>query len=172
MTRWLLGLALMLLPVAAAATPLPPPASIATGATEAARARPLPEGPRATRDLLLAIAEHESHFRDSIVRCAVKGDHGAAHGAYQLHPEAFGDHTAGEVCASDALQARLALTVIHSYLKMFPHLGITGAVRGFASGRPRKDTAAAREILALWRARRRAHTPITILTHVSVRRRR
>jgi hypothetical protein len=135
----------------------PAPASLVAAATTAAKAAPLAQGREATRDLLLAIAEHESSFRESIVRCHVRGDNGRAHGAYQLHTEAFGDHSAGEVCASDALQARLALTVLRQYMKMFPHLGIVGAVRGYASGRPRQDTAAAREILALWKARRAGH---------------
>jgi len=130
------------------------PAHLEVAALAAARASPLADGAGPTRDLLLAIAQHESHFRQSIVRCQVKGDHGRAHGAYQLWPASFGDHTAGEVCASDALQARLALVVIQKYLTMFPDLGVEGAVRGYASGRPRQDTTAAREILALWKARR------------------
>jgi hypothetical protein len=155
-----LVLAFLLTTLAADARPRradPPrraPAHLDAAALVAARAEPLAEGIVRTRDLLLAIAEHESHFRPSIVRCQVKGDHGRAHGAYQLHPEAFGDHTADEVCANDQLQARLALVVLQKYLKAFPDLGIEGAVRGYASGRPAKDTLAAREILAMWKARR------------------
>ncbi len=130
------------------------PAAVHAAATAAAKAAPLSVGRRSTRDLLLAIADHESSFRPSVMRCTETGDGGKAHGAYQLHPETFWDHTADEVCASDVLQARLALTAIRAYLTMFPHLGVEGAVRGYASGHPRKDTAAAREILELWRKRR------------------
>ena len=149
-----LALALVLLSTPALARK--PPPEITAAALAAARARPLAGHTLDTRDLLLAIAEHESRFRPDIARCAVLGDHGRAHGTYQLHPEAFGDHSAAEVCASPRLQARLALFVLHAYLKLAPELGVEGAVRGYASGRPRQATSAAREIMALWRARRAA----------------
>lgn len=132
------------------------PAGLEAAALAAASHAPLPVrgDARATRDLLLAIAEHESAFRFPIIRCKVTGDNGRAFGAYQLHREAMGDHTPEEVCASDTLQAKLALGALHRHLAVFPDLGIRGAVRGYASGFPTKDTKASREILMMWRARR------------------
>lgn len=127
------------------------PLAFRKAAEAAAKENPLPPGKIATEKLLLAIARHESGFRSDVARCRVKGDGGKAHGAYQIHPEGFGSHTAAEVCGSDRLQARLAVKILARYVTMFPSLGIVGAVRGYASGNPRRDTKAAREILALWR---------------------
>jgi hypothetical protein len=127
------------------------PISLQKAAEAAAKETPLPGGEAATKKLLLAIARHESGFRSDVIRCRLKGDGGKAHGAYQIHPEGFGSHTSAEVCGSDRLQARLAAKILAKYLTMFPSLGVVGAVRGYASGNPRRDTKAAREILALWR---------------------
>lgn len=146
-------LALALVLASSTALAKKPPASIDVAARAAAREKPLAVGPRATHQLLLAIAEHESRFRADIARCAVLGDRGRAHGTYQLHPEAFGSHTAAEVCGSDRLQARLALAALHAVIASAPELGVEGAVRGYASGNARRATPAAREILKLWRKR-------------------
>jgi hypothetical protein len=130
------------------------PAGIAEAARKAAVASPIQGDAAGTAALLLAIADHESAFRGSIIRCQVKGDNGRAHGAYQLHSEAFGDHTAHEVCNNDELQARLALAVLHRYLVMFPEHGVRGAIQGFASGHAARQTRASKEIWDMWQARR------------------
>lgn len=129
------------------------PPAIDNAARAAARDKPLAVGPRATHQLLLAVAEHESRFRADIARCAILGDRGRAHGSYQLHPEAFGSHTAAEICGSDRLQAQLALAALHANFNLHPELGVEGAVRGYASGNSLRRTRAAAEILQLWRAR-------------------
>lgn len=125
------------------------PKHIVDAAQKAATAKPMKAGPVASRELLLAIAEHESGFLDDVVRCRRRGDGGLAHGAYQLHPEAFGGHKRAEVCENDELQARLALAVLRIAEGKG---GLKRAVEIYASGRPR-STRASREILAIFRRR-------------------
>ncbi len=131
---------------------LPATRPIADAAHQVATQHPLAEGPAMTEAVLLAIAQHESGFRDSVRMCVRKGDMGRAIGTYQLHAGAWGSHTPIQICASDRLQAGLALGVLHRAEEMWPDLGWEGAVRAYAAGNPRASKAAD-EIIALVRLR-------------------
>ena len=139
---WKIALALVLL--------LAPPPVVLDAAHRAAHTSPLPEGEDATVAMLLAIGQHESGFRDSVRTCAKLGDGGLAYGTYQLHERAMGNYTTEDVCRNDYVQAWLAIGVLRRARRMWPELGLEGAVRAYASGTAKRDSKAAREIWDLY----------------------
>jgi hypothetical protein len=118
------------------------------------------DGVRRTALVLVAIAWHESGFREEVRTCAVRGDGGASLGTTQLHRGfAWFGHTAEEICGSDALQARLALRVlgVHRGRGVASEAGL---LRAYASGDAGRDTRAGRELrAALERTMRAAGAP-------------
>ena len=106
-------------------------------------------GLTATSLMLVAIGYHESKFDEKTRRCLPRP--GKYLGLYQILPGAnTKPHTVKEVCASDALQARLALRVLQRTLDRCPSCSPVHALRAYASGSAGVDSKEAREITNLW----------------------
>ena len=107
------------------------------------------EGALATGLMLVAIGFHESKFQEKTRRCLPR--RGAYLGLFQLQPGPnTRPFTAAEVCASDALQARLALGVLRRARERCKVCGAAYAVRAYASGDGARSSKEAREITELW----------------------
>ena len=132
---------------------------IAQAIADAAEAEPLWQGETGVRDtaaLLVAVGWHESGWREAVRRCAVRGDHGRSLGAYQLGAWAREPYASSEVCDSDALQARLALRVLHRHRARGVR-GVPALMRAYAAGNAAVRSRAAEEMTWLFeRTRRRA----------------
>lgn len=107
------------------------------------------EGPQraeATALLLVAIGRHESGFLEEVRRCRRSGDNGRSIGLYQLMgPWAWAGQKRNDICADDALQARLALRVLGIYRSTCGASTRT-LLQAYASGTCRRPTTAARAI--------------------------
>lgn len=107
------------------------------------------KGALATGLMLVAIGFHESRFQEKTRRCAPRP--GRYLGLYQLLPGPnTRPHTVAEVCASDALQARLALRVLQRARGRCPSCSPVYALRAYASGDGGVKSKEAREITELW----------------------
>ncbi|MCU0682411.1 MAG: hypothetical protein MUF34_09175 [Polyangiaceae bacterium] len=112
---------------------------------------PVPSHVAATATLLWAIGFHESGMRESVRRCGVKGDHGRSVGLFQLQRGwTWGGHEQGDICASDALQVRLALRVLKTYKSMNRGAPPRFWINGYASGDGGHPTRASKELRDLW----------------------
>jgi hypothetical protein len=123
--------------------------AITTAIADAAEADPLfagEHGAEKTALLLLSIAHHESGLRDNVRTCAVKGDGGRSISAYQLNGKwAWGGYAPEDICSSDALQAKLALRVLHRHVANGVR-GVPLLLRAYASGSAGKNTWQSREL--------------------------
>jgi hypothetical protein len=112
---------------------------------------PVPAHVAATATLLWAIGFHESGMREEVRRCAVTGDHGKSVGLFQLQRGwTWGGNEQKDICASDALQIRLALRVLKMYRSMNRSTPPRFWINGYASGDGGKPTLASKEIRDLW----------------------
>ncbi len=112
---------------------------------------PVPAHVAATATLLWAIGAHESGLREEVRRCAIKGDHGRSIGLFQLQRGwTWAGNAQGDICASDALQVRLALRVLKTYRAMNRGAPPRFWVNGYASGDGGHATKASKEIRDLW----------------------
>lgn len=124
------------------------------GDSIAAEARPVSiwpgdDGALATGLMLVAIGFHESKFAEKVRRC--RPAPGKYLGLYQILPGPNTQpHTAAEVCASDVVQARLALAVLARSQRRCPRCTPSYALRAYASGDGGRDTREAREIIDIW----------------------
>ena len=86
---------------------------------------------------LVAISAHESHFRDDIRQCKVRGDHGASVSMYQLHSGViWRGNSLKDICNNEVLAGKLAVRALvdaKSRLKT-----IRSMFRGYATGNPAK----------------------------------
>lgn len=120
----------------------------------AAEARPVAfwkgdEGVLATSLMLVSIGFHESKFQEKTRRCLPR--RGTYLGLFQLFPGPnTRPHSPEEVCASDALQARLAFRVLQRARKRCPSCSPVYAFRAYASGDGGVQSKEAREITDLW----------------------
>lgn len=107
------------------------------------------DGLLATTLMLVAIGYHESTFHEKTRRCLPRP--GAYLGLFQILPGPnTRPHTIAEVCASDALQARLALRVIKRARDRCPRCTPAFLVRAYASGDGGIKSKEARDITNLW----------------------
>ncbi len=125
---------------------------IASSIASESREAPFWEGDKgalATGLMLVAIGFHESKFQEKTRRCLPRP--GRYLGLYQLLPGPnTRPHTAAEVCASDGLQARLALRVLRRARDRCPSCSPVYALRAYASGDGGVKSKEAREITELW----------------------
>jgi hypothetical protein len=106
-------------------------------------------GLTATGLMLVAIGFHESKFNEKTRRCLPRP--GKYIGLYQILPGPnTRPHSVKDVCASDALQAKLALAVLARTLERCPSCSPVHAMRAYASGSVGVDSKEAREITNLW----------------------
>ncbi|HEU4405227.1 MAG TPA: hypothetical protein VFS43_08050 [Polyangiaceae bacterium] len=112
---------------------------------------PVPAHVAATATLLWAIGAHESGMREEVRRCAIKGDQGRSIGLFQLQRGwTWAGNAQGDICASDALQVRLALRVLKTYRSMSRGAPPRFWINGYASGDGGRPTRASKEIRDLW----------------------
>jgi hypothetical protein len=106
-------------------------------------------GALATGLSLVAIGQHETRFGEGPRRCQPRGPYV---GAYQILPGPnLAPHAAREVCASDELQARLALRLLHrARAQCKTRCSAAFLFRAYASGNGGVDSPEARRISALW----------------------
>lgn len=106
-------------------------------------------GPLATGLSLIAIGQHETRFREGPRRCRPRGDYV---GTFQILPGPnLAPHKISEVCASDELQARLALRLLHrARAQCKTRCTAAFLFRAYASGSGGVDSPQAREITSLW----------------------
>ncbi|HVY48662.1 MAG TPA: hypothetical protein VHB21_22395 [Minicystis sp.] len=130
-------------------------ATTADAISRAASSAPLWDGEAgraATATLLVAIAFHESGLREDVQRCLVRGDRGRSLGLFQLmHDAAWSDaDDARAICASDALQADLAVRALGRFRGICAACTPALWINGYASGELRRSTRASVEIAAIW----------------------
>jgi hypothetical protein len=107
------------------------------------------EGLLATTLMLVAIGFHESKFQEK-TRCCLPR-RGTYLGLFQLLPGPnTRPFTTAEVCASDAVQARLALRVLKGSRDRCKGCTPSHTIRAFASGDGGVQSKEAREIIDLW----------------------
>lgn len=112
---------------------------------------PVPAHVAATATLLWAIGVHESGMRESVRRCAVKGDHGRSIGLFQLQRGwTWAGNPQSDICSSDALQVRLALRVLKTYKTMNRGAPPRFWINGYASGDGGHATRASKELRDMW----------------------
>lgn len=108
-------------------------------------------GEAATAIALVAIARHESHLRESVRRCQLKGDHGRSVGLFQVQRGwAWDGHDERAICESDRLQAALSLRVLGHYRKSCKSCAPLKLFQAYASGDPAKRSDAAKDTAAMW----------------------
>ena len=78
-------------------------------------------------ETLIKIARWESGgFNPDVVSCKVKGDHGLAHGLFQVHP--WNENEASRACSKDiGIQADLALERVRMSVSMCKRFGKFGS---------------------------------------------
>ena len=78
-------------------------------------------------ETLIKIARWESGgFRQEVINCKVKGDHGQAHGLFQVHP--WSQQEAKDCCSTDiTVQAKIALDRVHYSVDMCKRFGKKGS---------------------------------------------
>jgi hypothetical protein len=112
---------------------------------------PVPAHVAATATLLWAIGAHESGMREEVRRCAIKGDQGRSIGLFQLQRGwTWGGNSLADICASDAMQVRLALRVLKTYRAMNRGAPPRFWINGYASGDGGRSTRASKELRELW----------------------
>lgn len=91
---------------------------------------------------LVAISAHESHFRDDIRQCRVRGDHGASVSMYQLHSGViWRGNTLKDICDNEVLAGKLAIRALVDAQQRLKT--IRSMFRGYATGNPAKPAASA-----------------------------
>lgn len=120
--------------------------AFASAVATAAIATPLPStSAEDTAILLLAIASYESGgFRADVMRCAVRGDHGASIGPFQVQ------RASARVCTDHVYAARVALERV---AESWARCG-RGELAGYTAGRC--ASSAGRRLSALYVGRARA----------------
>lgn len=86
-------------------------------------------------ETLIKIARWESGgFRKDVATCKVKGDHGMAHGLWQVHPWSMQE--AKDLCGSFEKQARIALGRVRQSQAMCKKKGMKGSdlLTGYTRG--------------------------------------
>lgn len=78
-------------------------------------------------ETLIKIARWESGgFRKEVINCKIKGDHGDAHGMFQVHP--WNPEEKKDCCDPNiAVQAKVALSRVRISINMCKRFGKTGA---------------------------------------------
>lgn len=91
---------------------------------------------------LVAISAHESHFRDDIRQCRVRGDHGASVSMYQLHRGViWRGNSLKDICNNEVLAGKLAIQALVDAKQRLKTL--RSMFRGYATGNPAKPAASA-----------------------------
>lgn len=87
-------------------------------------------------ETLIKIARWESGgFNKDVINCKIKGDHGQAHGLFQIHPWSMQE--AKDCCSKDfAVQAKIALDRVHLSIDMCKRAGKKGSdlLNGYTIG--------------------------------------
>jgi hypothetical protein len=126
-------------------------ASIAASIVDESTRSPLwagDEGHLATSLALVAIGHHESRFRESVRRCRPRGRYV---GMFQILPgRNLEPHTTAAVCESDALQAALALKLLHGTQARCHSCPSAALFRAYVSGNSGADSPQARATISLW----------------------
>jgi hypothetical protein len=87
--------------------------------------------------LLWSTGLEESAYREDVISCRVKGDHGAALGAWQVHSRSTEESKA--LCQSLESSARVALSRIRESIAACASWPTTWRLSAFASGRCDSD---------------------------------
>lgn len=87
-------------------------------------------------ETLIKIARWESGgFNKDVINCKIKGDHGLAHGLFQVHP--WSAQETKDCCSSDlAMQAKVALGRVRISVNMCKRAGYHGSdlLNGYTVG--------------------------------------
>ena len=97
-------------------------------------------------ETLIKIARYESGgFREDVANCKVRGDHGKAHGLFQVHP--WTKEEQKMLCSDDfTKQASVALERVRESFRMCSRAGLKGSdkLTAYTRGHCSKDGKAAR----------------------------
>jgi hypothetical protein len=128
---------------------------VAHAIAEAAEVSPVfsgDAGEAATAIMLTSIARHESDLFESTRRCRRNGDFGRSIGLFQVKQGPFGwqGHAREDICASDQLQARLAVRILSAHRERCRACGHAFLLRAYATGDGGTESKASTDTIAIF----------------------